>query len=339
MSRRVLTLLTLAAAFLSVGPAHALDPKTFAEVSSGVGRIHVYSCNGRLMGQGTGFLIGTKLMMTAKHVVAGGCSAKVFMGRDVYQIKRQVFWRTSRHSRDTDIVDVATLVLSKPARSHFVFSFAKKLPGLKSTVASIGFPAGNPLSLSQGRYLGTRKIRGVPTLGVRLHTATGSSGSALLNTSGNVLGILQQGYADTSGGIVVGINLVKWWPGIEDDLCRAHPSAGVPTCEPPVPPGADSLTFTVDVPVWQESTTVTLRALKVGRAVDIVIQPIGQYFDDGPISYWTDPYGLPAGLSLDKDGWIRGTPKRAFNGTVEVFISLEGAGRQIYLKLKLKITK
>src|SRR5207342_1240508 len=63
-------------------------------------------------------------------------------------------------------------------------------------------------------------------------TAKGTSGSAFLDPSGDVVGILQRGKVSPDYGRVWGLNLVRWWgPGIIRDLCRAYPLGNIPGCD------------------------------------------------------------------------------------------------------------
>jgi hypothetical protein len=207
----------------------AITPDLFREVSSGVAKIQVRLCGGGAA-SGTGFLIGQRVVMTARHVVRGACSVRVIIAGRSYGASRLISWYTTGR-RDLELADVATLKLSRPSPGH-VFSFARKTPSHGTTIAVIGFPLGNPLSLNQGPFLGTRRIQGVPTVGVRIATARGTSGSAFLDPAGNVLGILQSGLVSPDKGLVWGLSLVRWWgPGIVRDLCKAYPSGGVPGCK------------------------------------------------------------------------------------------------------------
>ncbi len=57
--------------------ARDVSPDTFATVASRVALIKTYRCNGTRIGQGTGFLVGTSVVMTARHVVIGACRIHV----------------------------------------------------------------------------------------------------------------------------------------------------------------------------------------------------------------------------------------------------------------------
>jgi S1-C subfamily serine protease len=226
----------------------SLDPATFAAISDGVGRVLASSCKGGGRRRGTGFLIGSQLMMTARHVVAGCSAVRVVLGGRSYAVSSIAYWHTAG-ARDEKVADVATLRLARRAPG-FVFSFARRTPKLKTTIAVVGFPLGGPLSFNQGPLLATPRVQGVPLLAVRIATAKGTSGSAFLDPGGNVVGILQAGVVSGPGekglvspseGLVWGINLVRWWgPAIVEDLCRAYPRGGIPDCStgvesPPTP--------------------------------------------------------------------------------------------------------
>lgn len=222
----------------------ALDPAEFAAIADGVGRVLVSNCGGGGRGQGTGFLIGSQLLMTARHVVAGCSSVRVVLGGKAYGVASIAYWHTAG-ARDEKAADVATLKLSRRSRG-FIFSFAKRTPKLRTKIAVIGYPLGGPLSLNQGPLVATPRVQGVPLLAVRIATAKGSSGAPFVDPAGNVVGILQAGVVSGPGrkglvspseGLVWGVNLVRWWgPSIVEDLCRAYPRGGIPDCSAETPP-------------------------------------------------------------------------------------------------------
>jgi hypothetical protein len=176
--------------------------------------------------------------MTARHVVKGGCNFRIALGGRSYTAGHLAYWYTTGR-RDLVAADVATLKLDRPAPGY-VFSFARRTPRIKTTIAVVGFPLGNPLSFNQGPLVFAQRVNGVPSLGVRLATAKGASGSAFLDPAANVVGILQAGIVAGPGdgttvtpddGVFWGLNLVRWWgPGIVRDLCRAYPQGGIPGC-------------------------------------------------------------------------------------------------------------
>jgi hypothetical protein len=228
----MVALVTLVASSISAGSALAgstIDPGMYDELASGVGRVVVRDCAGGLRSQGTGFLVGTKVVMTAHHVLDDrrACDVRVQIGGRTYVGERWTSWYKGSR-RTTDDVDVSTIKLTTHADGH-VFEFARVHPRPRDTVAMIGHSAANPLSLSQGKFLSTKTIKGIPTLAVFLQAARGASGSPLINDRGTVVGVLQKGVADIDGGVVLGIDLVRE-RGLPRALCRAYPSGGIAGC-------------------------------------------------------------------------------------------------------------
>jgi len=54
-----------------------LDPPRFAELATGIVLVRDFNCRGTPTFEGTGFLIGSRVVMTAAHVVQGACSTKI----------------------------------------------------------------------------------------------------------------------------------------------------------------------------------------------------------------------------------------------------------------------
>ncbi len=227
--RAIVVVVALCTGAAVVPSAGAIDPGAYEELASGVGRIVVRDCQSRLLSQGTGFLVGSKVVMTAHHVldVPDACMVRIQIAGRTYVGARWTGWH-GQGMKTTDRVDVETIRLKHTAPGH-VFEFARRTPARGQTVAMIGHPAGNPLSLSQGRFLGTKVIQGVTMLGVFLQSAHGASGAPLLDKDGRVIGVLQRGVADENGGVVTGINLVRE-SGLPKALCRAYPSGGIAGC-------------------------------------------------------------------------------------------------------------
>jgi Trypsin-like peptidase domain len=250
LTRPLATLLTLATACVvlcaapasSAPDARSITPKVFSEVATGVVRITTRNCKNRPLGQGTGFLVGSRVVMTARHVLVGGCSIRATVGGRSYSGSRVLYWYSSKGN--VGATDLATFRLDRDATGH-VFDFALRTPKLKTTIAMTGFPLGNPLSLHQGRYLGTRTVNAVPTMAVFMVGAQGASGSPFLDPRGEVVGILQRGFVQEDAGVVVGINLARWWGKKQArvDLCEAYARGGIPGCgdEPPPPTCSNAL--------------------------------------------------------------------------------------------------
>jgi hypothetical protein len=240
-----------------------LDPHRFASVADGAVLIRTFSCNGTAKFSGSGFLVGERVVMTARHVVdeigaeRGQCHAKVFASGKWIRVVGVTTWRMSRHSNGR-VEDLATLKLAAPA-TGYIFNFRHARVRVGSKLAAIGHPLGKAVSLTQGTMIGKLRIAGVPYMVVNVLGAEGASGSPFVDKNGDVAGVLQQGLGskDIAGqrtsGIVTGIDLTAAWPHARKQLCRAYPNGGIPDCEgttppPPPPPPSPDFHFTFAPP-------------------------------------------------------------------------------------------
>ena len=223
----------------------SLSPLRFQEIASGVVLIRTFNCHGTWTGSGSGFLVGSKVVMTARHVVdhRGACSIKVRASGRWIQVKGWTWWTTGRNRGIAE--DLATLRLASAAPGH-IFAFRSALPRAGTNLAMVGHPLGNELSLTQGRVLLRRREAGAPILYVRLLGAEGASGSPFVDNNGKVAGILQFGLGShdilgqKTSGVVAGLDLAAWWgTQARKDLCRAYRLGGIPNCgstQSPSPP-------------------------------------------------------------------------------------------------------
>ena len=245
----------------------SLDPTLFSQLSSGVVLVRGFSCSGAAKIEGTGFLVGSGVVMTARHVVDPSglrhrlaCHVKVQVDGHWIKVARITWWYGAADptGRDTDL---ATLKLAKPAAfSDYVFDFRNSSPRIGTTLAVLGHPLGNDISLNQGKLIAKGHLHRVPVLAMHLLSAEGASGSPIVDDGGHVVGILQRGLtlrgARTSE-LAVGIDLASWWRSgnrVERTLCHAYPNGGIPTCEAP------KTTPTIDTPEPPPPPTVTLTA-------------------------------------------------------------------------------
>ena len=221
----------------------ALAPALFSELSSGVALVRTFNCHGKAIGEGSGFLVGSSVVMTADHVVRSSCQnrIKVLLGDRWYAVAKWDYWYTKSQSRGS--VDVSTLLLKTPSDGH-VFMVSSSSAAKGANLSALGHPLGNDISLNQGHVVLKLKQSGVPQLAVRMLGAEGGSGSPLVNDRGDVVGILQRGYGSTdilgqrTAGLIVGIDLPSWWNGkTEKNLCDVYKDGGIPGCgENPPPP-------------------------------------------------------------------------------------------------------
>jgi V8-like Glu-specific endopeptidase len=240
----------------------SLDPGLFSDLSSGVVLIRGFSCSGTAKVSGTGFLVGSDVVMTARHVVdplgekrALACRVKVKVDGHWVRVTKTAWWYRSADptGRGTDL---ATLKLAQPAASYdHLFDFRNSSPRIGTNLAMLGHPLGNDISLTQGKLLSKHHLNRVPLLIIDLLGAEGASGSPIVDNSGHVVGVLQLGLGgkdilgQRTSGVVAGIDLSSWWGSghkVEQTLCHAYPRGGIPNCgknpapspapTPPAPP-------------------------------------------------------------------------------------------------------
>lgn len=242
----------LAGVFTSTsGAATKVSPALFQEVSTGVALIKTFGCGGKLLGQGTGFLVGDSVVMTARHVLQGSCRVRVTVGGERFTGQRWAYWSSGRSTGTTE--DLATLKLDR-ASSGYVFRVRPSSPPAGTNLGMVGYPLGNRLSLNQGKIIWRGKHAGAPFLAVKMLGAEGASGSPFIDDRGRVVGILQIGLGSEdvlgqrTAGVLVGLDLVRWWgPRARLDLCRSYPNGGIAGCNgstasPPSPAPSPTLT-------------------------------------------------------------------------------------------------
>src|SRR4029453_8965048 len=115
-----------------------VSPGVFNEVSTGVALITTYGCGGRPIAQGSGFLMGESVVMTARHVVLDACKVRIRVNGGRFQASGWVYWRTGRGSASP--ADVATIKLDHAALGGHVFRVRTTLQPLGSNVGLIGYP-------------------------------------------------------------------------------------------------------------------------------------------------------------------------------------------------------
>jgi S1-C subfamily serine protease len=217
----------LIALALGAGQAKALDPETFAAVSSGILRVRA-DCPGGVQ-LGTGFLVGSRVVMTARHIVKGCRNVRVHPANGTWiRVTAIVPW----YERDRTDADVVTMRLATTAEGY-VFRFRRSQAPAGTNIAAIGHPLGTDLALTQGKLM----FRTHRQIFVRLLGGEGESGSPLVDRDGNVVAILQQGWGrgtdvigQRTAGVVSGYDFSSRWVTWRRDLCRAYPYGGIADC-------------------------------------------------------------------------------------------------------------
>lgn len=194
--------------------------------------------------RGTGFLVGTRVLMGVEHMIPQTpgviCGYRARLGGRWYDVDEVAVWG-ERGEKDRRGIDLATATLTADAPGH-VFRFASESASAGTRVTLLGHPLGGPLRESEGVV--TKKLRdyGKPTLAALFNPEVegGDSGAPVLNDRGEVVSVLSRivTWANlTADGKhrYGGIDLPAWWgDDVSSDLCVAYPKGGIPDCDQPI---------------------------------------------------------------------------------------------------------
>lgn len=159
-----------------------------AALASSIVLILVHDQNGEVLGTGSGIMVGRGgYILTNDHVVRGGYTYSVRVEND-----DQVY-RTDELIKYNPLLDLALLRIDRLLEPIPVYHGEKKLVRGQA-VAAIGSPLGLFNSISDGIISGFRKIDGVDMIQFTAPISQGSSGGAVLNMYGEVIGISTAGF-------------------------------------------------------------------------------------------------------------------------------------------------
>ena len=165
--------------------------KTFEELAalaSSIVLILVHDQNGDVISTGSGIMVGRNgYILTNDHVARGGYSYSVRIENDeqVYQTDELIKYNT--------LLDLALLRIQRTLAPIPIYRGPKKLVRGQA-VAAIGSPLGLFNSISDGIISGFRTIDGVDMIQFTAPISRGSSGGAVLNMYGEVIGISTAGF-------------------------------------------------------------------------------------------------------------------------------------------------
>ena len=159
-----------------------------ALLASSVVLIAIHDAQGGVIGTGSGIMIGKDgYILTNSHVASGGRFYSVRVEED------ETVYSTDELIKYHSVLDLAVLRIEKKLNPLPIYSGEKKLVRGQKVVA-IGSPLGLFNSVSDGIISGFRKIDGVDMIQFTAPTSHGSSGGALLNMYGEVIGISTAGF-------------------------------------------------------------------------------------------------------------------------------------------------
>ena len=158
-----------------------------ARFASSVVMIVIHDQDGKVKGSGSGIMIGKDgYILTNNHVASGGRYYSVRIEED-----EQVY-ATDEVIKYNSVLDLAVLRIQRRLDPIPVYAGKKGLVRGQKVVA-IGSPLGLFNSVSDGIISGFRKVDGVDMIQFTAPISHGSSGGAVLNMYGEVIGISTAG--------------------------------------------------------------------------------------------------------------------------------------------------
>lgn len=165
--------------------------KSFEELAllaSSVVMIAIHGANGDIIGTGSGIMVGRDgYILTNNHVACGGryYSVRIEDDEKVYTTDELIKYHST--------LDLAILRIVRRLTPLPIYK--GKVPLVRGQkVVAIGSPLGLFNSVSDGIISGFRKIDGVDMIQFTAPTSHGSSGGAVLNMHGEVIGISTAGF-------------------------------------------------------------------------------------------------------------------------------------------------
>lgn len=226
--------------------------QVFAKVRSGVVRIDVSTCEGGSVG--TGFLVDDDLIVTAAHVVDGAASLGLTLGDESAPTIASGVVVGFDPS-----VDMALIKADRDLEGH-LFGFSDTPAEVGQEVVAIGFPQGEPMTLTRGVVSGLNRsitiddqtYEGLIQTDAAINP--GNSGGPMVDLEGSVQGIADAVRTDSQG-IAYAVpadtaqDRAQTWQNNTDSVVSAtcdHPEAPDTTTDLDLsPPSEDPLTLDV----------------------------------------------------------------------------------------------
>ena len=167
-----------------------LTEKSFeelAQMASSIVMITVHGPDGNAVGTGSGIMIGKKgYILTNHHVVDGGkfYSVRIEDDEEIYFTDEVIKYNWT--------LDMAVIRINRELAPLFIYRGSQRLVRGQRVVA-IGSPLGLFNSVSDGIISGFRNIRDTDMIQFTAPISPGSSGGAVLNMYGEVIGISTAG--------------------------------------------------------------------------------------------------------------------------------------------------
>jgi len=170
------------------GERQELAFEELAQFASSVVMIAIHDSKGGVVGTGSGIMISEKgYILTNHHVARGGHFYSVRIEDD------QNAYETDEVIKYNSVFDLAVIRIDRPLNPLKIFQGSQGLVRGQKVVA-IGSPLGLFNSVSDGIISGFRQINDVDMIQFTAPISHGSSGGALLNMYGEVIGVSTAGF-------------------------------------------------------------------------------------------------------------------------------------------------
>jgi len=153
--------------------------RVFSHVAESSGVVVVEDASGNTLRQGSGFFVAPDVFVTNHHVVTGGVAAKIMTSTGVVAPVRGLLANDWVH----DLVLLQSSGMSSP-----YLSLVTSPPAIGDDIWVFGAPLGLRGTLSKGIVSAARTER-QPLLQISAPISAGSSGSPVVNTHGDVVGV------------------------------------------------------------------------------------------------------------------------------------------------------
>lgn len=291
-------------------------------VSSSVFYIEVYDTQKQIFGSGSGFFINTDgIAVTNYHVIENSSSAQITtINGEKYDVTSVIAFD---EKMDVAIIKVSKTSVSGATVSGFSATTVGNSDNIKAgqIVYALGSPVGLQNTISNGIISNVKQVVGEDTyIQITAPISHGSSGGALVNEYGEVLGITSAGIDDAQNiGFAIPINVIKMF----DLNSRGTPYSNFV---------ASNKKFTLEL-------NTKIIDVEVGKTVEVMVYAKGKG-DDWSIYWEADDRRV---ISCEWGDWqendssvcsLKITGKKEGVAVVTVYSDVDFAGKSVVVNVK-----
>lgn len=189
-----------------------LEMSALVEKENSIAMVYTYSDADEIIGQGSGVVIGENgLILTNKHVIEGGAYYNVGFTEDENYFTFDVVRRAEN-------MDLALLKINT-TREKINLGTASEISKGQDVVA-IGNPIGLQNTVSKGIISAFRPESNVEFLQTTAEITNGSSGGALLDMYGNLIGITTATYGEANLNLAISVESINEF--LEDEKTQSE---------------------------------------------------------------------------------------------------------------------